>query len=98
MLNKIYEWIETSFANLRNGVPAAAEHSDANQATGDGQMRRKRPIEWYEGYRGVITSRRVFKNIHRIRRAPCCFEDTWLIREFIEIDHLNQCNYRYFMC
>lgn len=47
MLNKIYEWIETSFANLRNGVPAA-EHSDAHQAPGDGQMRRKRPIEWYE--------------------------------------------------
>uniref|UniRef100_A0A8C4DU42 SUMO specific peptidase 1 n=1 Tax=Dicentrarchus labrax TaxID=13489 RepID=A0A8C4DU42_DICLA len=47
MLNKIYEWIETSFANLRNGVPAA-EHSDAHRAAGDGQIRRKRPIEWYE--------------------------------------------------
>lgn len=46
MLNKIYEWIETSFAHLRNGVPAA-EHSDASRALGDGQMRRKRPIEWY---------------------------------------------------
>lgn len=44
MLNKIYGWIETSFANLRNGVPAA-EHSDAHRAPGDGQMRRKRPIE-----------------------------------------------------
>uniref|UniRef100_A0A4W6FKU0 SUMO specific peptidase 1 n=1 Tax=Lates calcarifer TaxID=8187 RepID=A0A4W6FKU0_LATCA len=44
MLNKIYEWIETSFANLRNGVPAV-EHSDAHRPPGDGQMRRKRPIE-----------------------------------------------------
>ncbi|XP_051280910.1 sentrin-specific protease 1 [Dicentrarchus labrax] len=47
MLNKIYEWIETSFANLRNGVPAA-EHSDAHRAAGDGQIRRKRPIECLE--------------------------------------------------
>lgn len=47
MLNKIYEWIETSFANLRNGVPAV-EHSDVRRAPGDNQMRRKRPIEWYE--------------------------------------------------
>uniref|UniRef100_A0A3B5B8E2 SUMO specific peptidase 1 n=1 Tax=Stegastes partitus TaxID=144197 RepID=A0A3B5B8E2_9TELE len=44
MLNKIYEWIETSFANLRNGVPAA-EHSHAHRAARDGQVRRKRPIE-----------------------------------------------------
>ncbi|XP_070695531.1 sentrin-specific protease 1 isoform X1 [Pempheris klunzingeri] len=47
MLNKIYEWLETSFANLRNGVPAA-EHSDTHRAPGDGQMRRKRPIECLE--------------------------------------------------
>uniref|UniRef100_A0A671U4C2 SUMO specific peptidase 1 n=1 Tax=Sparus aurata TaxID=8175 RepID=A0A671U4C2_SPAAU len=47
MLNKIYEWIETSFANLRNGVPAA-EDSDAHGAPRDGQMRRKRPIECLE--------------------------------------------------
>lgn len=47
MLNKIYEWIETSFANLRNGVPAA-EHSDAHQAPGDGPKRRKRPVECLE--------------------------------------------------
>lgn len=47
MLNKIYEWIETSFANLRNGVPAA-EHPGAHGAQGDGPMRRKRTIEWYE--------------------------------------------------
>lgn len=50
MLNKIYEWIETSFTNLRNGVPAA-EHLDANRAPGDVQMRRKRPLEWYERQR-----------------------------------------------
>lgn len=47
MLNKIYEWIETSFANLRNGVPAA-EHSHAHRAARDGQLRRKRPIECLE--------------------------------------------------
>ncbi|XP_026223662.1 sentrin-specific protease 1 [Anabas testudineus] len=47
MLNKIYEWIETSFASLRNGVPAA-EHSDAHREPGDGQIRRKRPIECLE--------------------------------------------------
>lgn len=46
-MNKIYEWIETSFASLRNGVPAA-EHSDAHRAPEDGQMRRKRPIECLE--------------------------------------------------
>lgn len=47
MLNKIYEWIETSFASFRNGVPAA-EPSDAPQLPGDGQRRRKRPIECLE--------------------------------------------------
>ncbi|XP_070825429.1 sentrin-specific protease 1 isoform X1 [Chaetodon trifascialis] len=47
MLNKIYEWIETSFANLRNGLPAA-EHSGAHRAPGDGQRRRKRPVECLE--------------------------------------------------
>ncbi|XP_074538084.1 sentrin-specific protease 1 [Halichoeres trimaculatus] len=47
MLNKIYEWIETSFANLRNGVPAV-DHSDTHLATGDGQMRRKRPMQCLE--------------------------------------------------
>ncbi|KAM3871596.1 sentrin-specific protease 1 [Diretmus argenteus] len=47
MLNKIYEWIGTGFANLRNGVPPA-DRSDAHGAQGDGQMRRKRPIEWLE--------------------------------------------------
>ncbi|XP_020490678.2 sentrin-specific protease 1 [Labrus bergylta] len=42
MLNKIYEWVETSFANLRDGVAAV----DTHQAPGDVQMmRRKRPIE-----------------------------------------------------
>ncbi|CAK6951470.1 sentrin-specific protease 1 [Scomber scombrus] len=47
MLTKIYEWIGTGFANFRNGVPAA-DHSDAHRAPGDGQMRRKRPIECLE--------------------------------------------------
>ncbi|XP_029291354.1 sentrin-specific protease 1 isoform X3 [Cottoperca gobio] len=47
MLNQIYEWIETSFANLRNGVPAA-EHSDAHPAPGDCPVRRKRRFECLE--------------------------------------------------
>ncbi|XP_041860627.1 sentrin-specific protease 1 isoform X2 [Melanotaenia boesemani] len=47
MLNKIYEWVETSFANLRNGEPAA-EHSHGQRATRDGQMRRKRSSECLE--------------------------------------------------
>ncbi|KAM4563445.1 sentrin-specific protease 1 isoform 2-T2 [Odontesthes bonariensis] len=47
MLNKIYEWIETSFANLRNGEPAA-EHSHGHRAARDGPVRRKRPIECLE--------------------------------------------------
>lgn len=47
MLNKICEWIETSVASLRNGVPAA-EHPHAQRTPRDGQMRRKRPFEWYE--------------------------------------------------
>ncbi|XP_074500419.1 sentrin-specific protease 1 [Sebastes fasciatus] len=54
MLNKIYEWIETSFANLRNGVPPPAaaaaeeEEEDAHRAAGDGPISRKRPIECLE--------------------------------------------------
>ncbi|KAK2897636.1 sentrin-specific protease 1 [Channa argus] len=47
MLNKIYGWIETSFANLRNDVPTA-EHSGEHRAPGDSQMRRKRPLECLE--------------------------------------------------
>lgn len=47
MLNKIYEWIGTGFANLRNGVPAE-DHSNAHRAQEDGHMRRKRPIECLE--------------------------------------------------
>lgn len=47
MLNKIYEWIETSFANLRNGEPAM-ENSPEHPAPTDAPVRRKRPIDWYE--------------------------------------------------
>ncbi|KAG7520911.1 sentrin-specific protease 1-like [Solea senegalensis] len=47
MLNKIYGWIETSLANLRDGVPAA-EEADVRRAPGEGQMKRKRPIECLE--------------------------------------------------
>lgn len=47
MLNKIYEWLETSVANLRNDVPAA-EHPHAQRTARDGQMTRKRPVECLE--------------------------------------------------
>uniref|UniRef100_A0A672H5C1 Sentrin-specific protease 1-like n=1 Tax=Salarias fasciatus TaxID=181472 RepID=A0A672H5C1_SALFA len=57
MLNKIYEWLETSFANLRNEAPAA-EQPPAHRAPRDDQ-RRKRPIEWYE--LGLFSSRIGFK-------------------------------------
>lgn len=50
MLNKIYGWIETSFANLRNDEPAA-EDSDGYPAPREALVRRKRPIEWYENVR-----------------------------------------------
>ncbi|XP_061909123.1 sentrin-specific protease 1-like isoform X1 [Entelurus aequoreus] len=46
MLNKIYEWMESGVANLRNGV-AAPEPSLADRPPGDDlvRMRRKRPLE-----------------------------------------------------
>ncbi|KAM6924869.1 sentrin-specific protease 1 [Xenentodon cancila] len=47
MLNKIYEWIETGFANLRNGEPAA-DCSRGQQAAGHGPARRKRAAECLE--------------------------------------------------
>ncbi|XP_047222794.1 sentrin-specific protease 1 isoform X2 [Girardinichthys multiradiatus] len=47
MLNKIYEWIETNFANLRNGEPAV-EHSPGLPAPRDAPVRRKRPIDCLE--------------------------------------------------
>ncbi|XP_072306023.1 sentrin-specific protease 1 [Eucyclogobius newberryi] len=43
MMNKIYEWIETSFASLRNGVPEAGPLGPLD-APQDLQRRRKRPI------------------------------------------------------
>ncbi|XP_053705004.1 sentrin-specific protease 1 [Synchiropus splendidus] len=46
MLNKIYGWAETSFANIRNGVPAAGDE-DVHRAPGSGRLpdRRKRRME-----------------------------------------------------
>lgn len=44
MMNKIYEWIETSFASFRNGVPATDPEDNPNAAE-DRQRRRKRPFE-----------------------------------------------------
>lgn len=47
MMNKIYEWIETSFASFRNGVPAT-EPEDNPNAPEDRERRRKRPYECVE--------------------------------------------------
>lgn len=47
MMNKIYEWIETSFASFRNGVPAT-EPEDNPNAPEDRERRRKRPFECVE--------------------------------------------------
>lgn len=47
MMNKIYEWIETSFASFRNGVPAT-EPPDNPNAPEDPLRRRKRPYECLE--------------------------------------------------
>ncbi|XP_008411923.1 sentrin-specific protease 1 [Poecilia reticulata] len=47
MLNKIYEWIETSFANLRNGEPVV-ENSPEHPTPTDAPVRRKRPIDCLE--------------------------------------------------
>lgn len=44
MMNKIYEWIETSFASFRNGVPAT-EPEDNPIATENRQRSRKRPYD-----------------------------------------------------
>uniref|UniRef100_A0A3P9KCM5 Si:dkey-21c19.3 n=1 Tax=Oryzias latipes TaxID=8090 RepID=A0A3P9KCM5_ORYLA len=43
MLNKIYEWVGTSFANLRNGEPAP-QNSREDQSAPIGELRRKRTI------------------------------------------------------
>lgn len=52
MLNKIYEWLETSFANLRNEAPAA-EQPPTHRAPRDGQ-RRKRSIGCLEDGRDTV--------------------------------------------
>lgn len=44
MMNKIYEWLETSFASFRNDVPAI-EPPDTPNAPEDPLKRRKRPFE-----------------------------------------------------
>ncbi|XP_068454762.1 sentrin-specific protease 1 [Clinocottus analis] len=46
MLNTIYEWVETSFANLRNGEPAV--EGSERRTPGDSPLRRKRAIECLE--------------------------------------------------
>ncbi|XP_070825430.1 sentrin-specific protease 1 isoform X2 [Chaetodon trifascialis] len=68
MLNKIYEWIETSFANLRNGLPAA-EHSGAHRAPGDGQRRRKRPVECLEDGHNVDQDGLMIKKSRMVKTA-----------------------------
>ncbi|KAJ8017026.1 hypothetical protein DPEC_G00013490 [Dallia pectoralis] len=50
MFNKFYEWIETGFANLRDGVPAP-DQRDVNVDTHGiqrGPIKRKRPIDCLE--------------------------------------------------
>uniref|UniRef100_A0A8C6WMM2 Si:dkey-21c19.3 n=1 Tax=Neogobius melanostomus TaxID=47308 RepID=A0A8C6WMM2_9GOBI len=47
MMNKIYEWIETSFASFRNDVPATQPPDNPN-APEDLRMGRKRPFECLE--------------------------------------------------
>ncbi|XP_061630189.1 sentrin-specific protease 1 isoform X1 [Phyllopteryx taeniolatus] len=49
MLNKLYEWVESSVANLRNGVPVV-KPSQTDRVPGDDhiRMRRKRPVECLE--------------------------------------------------
>lgn len=46
-MNKIYEWLETSFGNLRNGEPAV-ENSPEHPVPTDAPVRRKRPIDCLE--------------------------------------------------
>ncbi|XP_061663356.1 sentrin-specific protease 1 isoform X2 [Syngnathoides biaculeatus] len=49
MLNKLYEWVESSVANLRNGVPVVKpSHTDRPPGDDYIRMRRKRPIECLE--------------------------------------------------
>ncbi|XP_019751198.1 sentrin-specific protease 1 isoform X2 [Hippocampus comes] len=54
MLNKLYEWVESSVANIRNGLPAV-EPSPSDRPPGDDdiRLRRKRRIESLkEGHEG----------------------------------------------
>ncbi|KAJ8265675.1 hypothetical protein COCON_G00147740 [Conger conger] len=51
MFNKLYEWIGTGIASLRNGAPANDQEEGVQQ---DGQIRRKRPINCVEDGEAVL--------------------------------------------
>ncbi|XP_016378012.1 sentrin-specific protease 1-like isoform X3 [Sinocyclocheilus rhinocerous] len=46
MFNKLYEWIGTGIASLRNGAPAGGVHTGSVRVDQDGTLRRKRPLDW----------------------------------------------------
>ncbi|KTF96442.1 hypothetical protein cypCar_00008169 [Cyprinus carpio] len=48
MFNKLYEWIGTGIASLRNGAPAAGVHTGSVRVDQDGTTRRKRPLDCLE--------------------------------------------------
>ncbi|XP_060793429.1 sentrin-specific protease 1 [Neoarius graeffei] len=48
MFNKLCEWIESGIATLRNGVPAAEDHTDTGRVQQDAPSWRKRPLERLE--------------------------------------------------
>ncbi|XP_016105277.1 sentrin-specific protease 1-like [Sinocyclocheilus grahami] len=48
MFNKIYGWIGTGLASLRNGAPAGGVHTGTVRVDQDGTLRRKRPLDCLE--------------------------------------------------
>ncbi|XP_036447969.1 sentrin-specific protease 1 [Colossoma macropomum] len=59
MFNKLYQWLGTGIANLRNGVPADGDHLGTNRAQQDGSPQRKRPIDCLEDVDGIEEDRAV---------------------------------------
>uniref|UniRef100_A0A3P9Q869 SUMO specific peptidase 1 n=1 Tax=Poecilia reticulata TaxID=8081 RepID=A0A3P9Q869_POERE len=68
MLNKIYEWIETSFANLRNGEPVV-ENSPEHPTPTDAPVRRKRPIDCIDQEHLIVKKTRMGDLIDSVRSA-----------------------------
>ncbi|XP_016315668.1 sentrin-specific protease 1-like isoform X2 [Sinocyclocheilus anshuiensis] len=48
MFNKLYEWIGTGIASLRNGAQAGGVHTGSVRVDQDGTLRRKRPLDCLE--------------------------------------------------